>query len=599
MQRAQEGVEPPRSSAPLPFLNLDPRIGPPLRRARLWLTLTLALGVGRGALIVLQALVLSRAIARVFVFGGALADVAMEMQALLAIFLARAIVSWAGEIAAFRVAAGVKSELRDRLFRHIQTLGPAYVKGERTGELIHTLVEGIEALDAYLGQYFPQLVLAALVPLGILVFVFSLDPLSGVVLLATGPLIPLFMILIGKAADALTRKQWRSLRIMSAHFLDVLQGLATLKMLGQSRQQAAIIARVSERSRDATMGVLRVAFLSAFALEMIATISTAMVAVQVGLRLLYGQMQFEQAFFLLVLAPDYYLPLRLLGTRFHAGMAGATAVQRIFEILDKPASLEISVKHPAGGAGHAPQGVALKLECVGYGYDGERPALKGVSFEIGSGEHLALVGPTGAGKSTVASLLLRFIEPDSGMILWNDRDLRETPPRVWRDWVAWVPQHPYLFDETVEANIRFGRPGATEEAIIRAAQQAFADEFIRSLPLGYETRLGERGVRLSGGEAQRIALARAFIKDAPLVLFDEATAHLDPETAAEVQEAMARLIRGRTALVITHRRNTMAWADRIIVLEDGRVVETGTHATLLRAGGAYHRLVGEEAQAHG
>jgi thiol reductant ABC exporter CydD subunit len=415
-------------------------------------------------------------------------------------------------------------------------------------------------------------------------------------------LIPIFTILIGSQADALTKRQWTSLSRMSAHFLDVLQGLTTLKLLGRSREQVRTIAQISERFRHATMGVLRVAFLSALVLEMVATLSTAVVAVQIGLRLLYGHLSFEQALFVLILAPEFYLPLRLLGTRFHAGMEGVAAARRIFEVLDTElptrdpciARVEAEPVLPSAGkarelAGHTPH---IRFEGVCYAYDGDQyPALENLSFEIAPGSKVALVGPSGAGKSTVAHLLLRFVEPDHGLIMVDGEPLSNLAPAAWRQTVAWVPQDPYLFHDTVAQNIRLARPTATPDQVAWAARQAHAHTFIVALPQGYDTVVGERGARLSGGEGQRIALARAFLKDAPLLILDEATANLDPEVEAQVQEALSRLLQGRTALVIAHRLGTVHHADRILVLSGGHLAQEGSHATLVSQEGMYRRLL--------
>jgi ATP-binding cassette subfamily C protein CydD len=467
-------------------------------------------------------------------------------------------------------------------------LGPAYTRGERSGELVNTAVEGIEALDAYFGQYLPQLALVTLIPLTVLAFVFPLDPISGLVLLLTAPLIPIFMSLIGSLADALTRRQWTSLSRMSAHFLDVLQGLTTLKLFGRSREQIQTIAEISDRFRQATLGVLRVAFLSALVLEMVGTISTAIVAVGIGLRLLYARLSFEEAFFVLLLAPEFYLPLRTLGARFHAGMSGVTAAQRIFEVLETPLPLSAS----AGGLRLPAPRFHIRFQDVHYAYeDGRRPALNGASFEIGPGQKVALIGPSGAGKSTLAYLLLRFIEPDRGQISVDGRSLGQLPATDWRERVAWLPQNAYLFNTTVAENIRLARPEAGPEEVIWAAKQAHADEFILALPQGYDTPIGERGARLSGGQAQRIALARAFLKDAALLIMDEPTASLDPELEALLQKSTERLLQNRTALIIAHRLSTVYRADQIVVLEAGRVVEVGTHETLLERGGVYRRLI--------
>ncbi|MCL4395228.1 MAG: thiol reductant ABC exporter subunit CydD, partial [Chloroflexi bacterium] len=572
------------------YVNLDRRLVEQLERARVWFAVTIALGAIGGALIIAQASELSKIVASVFLHGARIGDLWPRLLLLIGIMSARAVIVWAGEVSAFRIAARVKTDLHARLVDQLLRLGPAYVRGERTGDLLTAATDGIEALEAYYSQYLPQLVLAALVPLSILLFVAPIDLLSAVVLLVTGPLVPLFMILIGRAADALTRRQYSALSRMSAHFLDVLQGLTTLKILRASREQSSAIARVSERFRDATMDVLRVAFLSAFALETIATISTAVVAVEVGLRLLYGQMQFEPAFFILILAPEYYLPLRLLGTRFHAAMSGAAAGNRLFEILStegkSPDPLQPALSTAPGG--RSPR---VELRDVRYSYDGGRTALDGVSLVLEPGERAALVGPTGAGKSTLVSLLLRFISPDAGSIQVDNVPLGCVAASAWRQNVAWVPQDPYLFDASIADNIRLARPDACTTDLVKAATMADADDFIRSLPQSYETLIGERGARLSAGQAQRIAIARAFLKDAPFVILDEATSNLDVASQAQIQDAIEQLLQGRTCLIVTHRLDTIQRADQIVVLSQGRVAESGRHASLIDTHGPYYRLV--------
>lgn len=598
-------------------MHLDHRLLHLLRGVRAPFALGVILSLGAGLLLVAQAYLLAQIVSRVFLDGQGLADVRGLLIALLIIALARAGMLWGSEAAAHHAAGQIKTDLRERLFAHLIALGPAYTRGERSGELANTATNGIEALDAYFSQYLPQLALAALVPLATLIVVFPLDVLSGVVLLVTAPLIPFFMILIGSMADRLTRRQWTQLSRLSAHFLDVLQGLPTLKLFGQSRAQIAIIRRVSEQFRDTTMSVLRVAFLSALALELLATLSTAIIAVEIGLRLLYGHITFDEAFFILVLAPEFYLPLRLLGSRFHAGMSGAAAAARIFDVLEiSPApqsALELAppsiqwrgdltgdgfpLSAVQGGGqeeGLTSSPASLHFDSVYYAYE-DRLALNGVTFTIPAGQRIALVGPSGSGKSTIAQVLLRFITPAAGHITVNGRDLADIPPDTWRAAVAWVPQMPYLFAASVADNIRLGRPDAPIENVIRAAQQAHADDFIRALPGSYDTPIGERGARLSGGQAQRIALARAFFKDAPLLILDEATANLDPDTEALIQDAINALLRDRTALIIAHRLNTIQAADQIVVLDRGTVAETGAHADLIAASGPYSRLVNAHA----
>jgi ATP-binding cassette subfamily C protein CydCD len=573
-------------------MRFDARLLRLARQTGLYFVITVGLGFAGGVLIVWQARTLSLMISQVFLDGLGLGQVKAALQLLLELFLLRAASAWGMEAAASAAAQHVKTSLRRQLFAHLLDLGPGFTHGERTGELVNTATEGIEALDAYFSQYLPQLALAALVPLTLLAFIFPLDWLSGLVLLLTAPLIPLFMVLIGSLAEALTRRQWQSLSRMSAYFLDVLQGLTTLKIFGRSRAQAKVIAQVSERYRQTTLGVLRVAFLSALALEMIATLSTAVVAVEIGLRLLYGRLAFEQAFFVLLLAPEFYLPLRLLGTRFHAGMAGVAAAERILSILETKRPGRSMVE--SQGATALPEdlsGLEICFNEVHYTYPDGRSGLNSASFELVPGKVTALVGPSGSGKSTLASLLLRFIEPDQGQIEVNSAPLSAIPAGEWRRRVAWVPQEPYLFAGSVAENIRLARPEASQAEIEAAAKFAYAHDFIRGLPQGYDTSLGERGARLSGGQAQRIALARAFLKDAPLLILDEPTSNLDPENEALIEQATTRLLAGRTTLVIAHRLNTVARASRIIVLENGRVAEQGAPTELQARPGTYQRLL--------
>jgi ATP-binding cassette subfamily C protein CydCD len=587
-------------------MKLDTRLLNLARSSQLGLYLTITLGFGAGLLTILQACWLSKVVSGVFLEGQNLSDAGAYLAFLFLVIVLRAWATWGSEVAAGSVALQVKTSLRGKLYQHLLGLGPEYTRGEQTGELINTAIEGIESLDNYFSQYLPQQVLAALVPLTILFFIFPLDLLSGFILLLTAPLIPVFMILIGNLANSLTKKQWQSLSRMSAYFLDVLQGLTTLKILGHSREQIKVIASVSERFRETTMQVLRVAFLSSLALELIATLSTAIVAVEIGLRLLYYTpgnsllgIRFEQAFFILLLAPEFYLPLRMLGTRFHAGMAGVTAAGRIFEILAQPAGVSSqdvsSQAAPADDAQGNPVKIAIppavKFSQVRFTYPDGRLALDGLSFDLPAGKITALVGASGSGKSTIAQLLLRFLELKEGNIYIEHRSLQDLPRQEWLAKIAWVPQNPYLFNQTVAANIRLGKASADMQAVIATAKQAGAHPFITALPDGYDTLIGERGTRLSAGEAQRIALARAFLKDAPVVILDEASANLDPRTEAHLFSGFQQLMQGRTVLVIAHRLATVLGSDRILVLEKGRLVQEGTHALLAAQDGPYRQLV--------
>ena len=561
-----------------------------IRGVRTPLAAAVLLGALAALLIIAQAFCLSSIISGVFLGGRTVRQVWGTPLVLLSVIAARGILAWGSEVTANRAGGRARTGLRERLVAHLFALGPAYIRGERSGELVSVLCEGVEALDPYVSQYLPQVVLAVLVPTILLAAIFWIDVPSGVILLIVTPILPFIMAVVGMMARAETKRQWRSLGLMSAHFLDVLQGLTTLKIFGGSRRQVEAIRHTSDRFRRTTMRMLRVAFFSSLVLELGATISTAVIAVEIGLRLLDGLMPFQQALFVLLLAPEYFLPLRLLGARYHAGMTGKVAGQRIAEILNTPVAVSQPPARPSPSQFIA--GGTIHFERVGYTYDGQRPALHDVSFDIQPGKKVALVGPSGAGKSTVAHLLLRFIEAERGAVLVDGTPLEKIPVQQWRKCIAWVPEHPYLFHATVAENIRLGCEQASLSAVIEAAQLACAHEFIQALPQGYDTVIGERGLLLSGGEAQRISLARAFLKNAPLLILDEATSYLDAENQTGVLEAISRLKRGRTVLIIAHRLSTVYDADQIVVIDGGRVVAEGTHDALLRQSSIYRQFVG-------
>jgi ATP-binding cassette, subfamily C, bacterial CydD len=569
----------------------DPRLLRYASAARGYLLLTVGLGLAGTVLILAQAGLLAHALASA-VGGPSTAALAGTLIALLAVLAARAGASYGGEVTALRAAATIKSQLRGRLTAQALRLGPAWLGGQQAGEITTLATRGLDALDAYFARYLPQLVLACLVPIAVLIRVGLADWVSAVVIAVTLPLIPVFAVLVGLHTKAQTRRQWMLLGRLGGHFLDVVEGLPTLKVFGRATAQADVIAKVTDEHRRATMSTLRVAFLSALVLELAATLATALVAVEVGLRLLAGHMSYQTALLVLLLTPEAYLPLRAVGAQFHASVEGAAAAEQAFGILDVPvpAALAELPAHPArqeAAAGQPvhpsqpparPTGAAdlrqdtITLREVTLSYPGrDLPALDHVSLAIRPGDHITLTGPSGAGKTSLLALLLRFTGPSGGTIEAGPAELAAIPAGPWLAQIAWVPQHPYLFAGTAAENIALGQPAADRDAVARAASVAGAAGFIEALPDGYDTQLGERALRLSAGQRQQIALARAFLRDAPLLLLDEPTAHLDPVSAGQVRRSLRTLMARRTVIHVTHRGELAPGTDQMLALDRGRL----------------------------
>jgi ATP-binding cassette, subfamily C, bacterial CydD len=544
---------------------LDPRLVRRTRSVRPLLAVDVTLGVATIAPVVLQATLLAGIVARVF-DGASLDELRVELVALALAFASRGALAWAMELAGRRAAASVLSELRLALVERRLTAQPSAADGTQAGEIAAAAVQGIAALEAYFARYLPQLVLASTLPIAVVAWVATIDLESALVMLLTLPLVPVFMWLIGRATEQRTRERWHALRGLSTHFLDVVRGLPTLRALNRSHAEAAAIAEVGERYRRATMGTLRVSFLSGSVLELAATLGVALVAVTVGVRLVGGGLGLEAGLTVLVLAPELYLPLRRLGAEYHASADGLAVADRMLTLIDGPAAAA-----PGGPRRPLSPAVApVRLERVSFAYPARAGlVLDGLELELAPGETVALVGASGAGKSTVAALLLGLLQPAAGRVTVGGSDLARCDLDAWRRHVAWVAQQPALLRGSIAENIRLGAPAATNEQVHAAAAAAGADGFIRALPGGYATGVGDGGRPLSPGERRRIALARALLRDAPLVILDEPTADLDPESVAIVGSAVRRLAEGRTVLLIAHRAELVAHADRVVRLVRG------------------------------
>jgi ATP-binding cassette subfamily C protein/ATP-binding cassette subfamily C protein CydD len=506
------------------------------------------------------------------VLSGAFAVAALFPMAL--VVVARGALGWAQGVLAGRTATALKSVLRRKLLSRYQDmfedLGPA---AYRSGELVTLAGRGLDALDPYLTGYLPAVAVAGVVPVAVLIRIFVADLGTAVIILLTLPLIPVFGALVGWTTRTVTERQWRALARLGGHFLDVVRGLPTLRAFGRARYQASVIHDVAEAHRAATMRTLRVAFLSSLVLELVASLSLALVAVPVGLRLLSGSLDLHTALLVLLLAPEAYLPLRAMGAKFHAAMEGVAAADEAFAVINPaeedagPRRQEAAAAPPAGSP---PE---IRLEGVTVRYPGrDDPALDDVSLVIAPGERVAIVGPSGAGKSTLLHLLLGFVTPSRGRVLVDGTDLAGLDLDQWRRLLAFVPQRPHLFASSVADNIALGS-GAAPGEIHAAAAAAQAAEFVEELPDGYDTTLGERGANLSAGQRQRVALARAFCRPgAEALLLDEPTARLDGRSEAAVVEATRKLAEGRTAIFVAHRPAIIDLADRVIRLDGGRLI---------------------------
>lgn len=519
------------------------------------------LAVTTAVLLVVQWSLVAAVVAGV-VAGGAPADHLAPLLGALAAWLARAGLVAARDRLAARASSRVRRQVRADLVRGLLRRGPDAVTDERAGELVTTLTGGVAMLDALVARAVPGAVTAAVVPPLLAAVVLVTDPPSGLLLLVGGPLVGVFLWLVGTRAQRSSQAQWETLGRLGALLVDTLRVLPTLVAFGRARSAGRWLTEVGENYRAATMRVLRSAFLSGFVLEFGAALCTALVAVTVGVRVFGGALGFEVALLVLLLTPEFFAPLRALGADHHAALEGRPAAERVVALLDAP--------EPARGTGTVGPGVphvALR------GIVLRRAGLDGLDLDLPPGSRTALVGPSGAGKSSVARLLLGLTAPDAGEVLVDGVPLTALDPDAWRARVAYVPERPWLLPGTVADNVRVGRAGATDAEVAEALRRADADGFVAALPRGADTPLGEDAARLSGGERLRIALARAFVKDAAVIVLDEPTSQLDPGTEAAVLAALDDLAAGRTVLTVTHRSAPLALHDRVVELVGGRVRE--------------------------
>ncbi len=541
---------------------MDPRLLRYTRGTRRFLLCTVGLGGVTACLVLAQAWLIANTISDVVVHHDGLTTVRTLMVLLALVIVGRAAVGWLGELMANRTSAAAKSELRSALVGQIARLGPSGIDRERSSRLVVLATTGIDALDNYFARYVPQLFLAVMVPVAVIVVVAGADWISAVIIAVTVPLIPLFLSLVGASTKTRMARQAGLLHRLAGHFLEVVAGLPTLKVFGRAKAQVDAVRTITDRYRKATMATLKVAFLSSLILELLATVSVALVAVAVGLRLLGGHLSLATALFVLILAPEAYLPLRLLGTTYHASAEGMQAIGDVVAVLERPV--------PTAGTRRDvpdPSTAPLRVEDLEVCYPGRMlPALSGATLAVDPGEIVAVAGPSGCGKSTLLGVLLGLAPPWTGSVRIGEVSLPDLDPDAWRARVAWVPQHTHLFARSIADNIRLGHPDATDGAVRRAISDAGLDEVVARLPDGVETVLGADGWGLSAGERQRVALARAFVRDAPLLLLDEPTANLDGRTEESVLAAIRRLMVGRTVLMVAHRSSLLAEADRVVRL---------------------------------
>ena len=545
---------------------LDPRLMRYASGVRTLLVVSVCIGVVSAVVVVIQAVLIAGILSDVIIGGQGPAEVSGRLGWLAVVIAVRAALAWAAEELAKRSASSVTVGLRRDLLRHAARLGPRWRSGEHGGELSVLATSGVESLNDYIARYLPQLVLSVVVPLIMLVYLFTADLTSAVIVAVTLPLIPLFMALVGWYTQRETRAKWESLSRLAGHFTDVVAGLPTLKVFGRAKAQAAAVRTVTEDYRKASMVTLRVAFLSSMVLELLASLSVALVAVAIGLRLVYGDLTLEIGLAVLILAPEAYLPLRQLGTQFHAAADGVAATAKVLAILDTPIPVP-------GTRTDVPEVPGFRLVAATVGTAGERGTVGPLTLDIPAGRTTVITGDSGAGKTTLLQLLAGVQRPESGEVLVTggpaDLDLTEVDPDAWRVHLAWAGQGAAMQAGSIRDNLALGNSSVDDATLRSALESVDAAGFVDELPNGWHTLLGESGAGISQGQRQRLALARALARPASVLLLDEPTAALDEHTEQQVLAGIAAAVRGRTVVLVTHRLAPVALGDTVIALRPG------------------------------
>lgn len=557
------------------------------------LKFSIALGTINALFMIGSCYLLAEIIHRVLFEGAQLHQVSTFLWPLGGIILTRSVLLAISQRFSAKAARNIKSAMRKNLLAKLTQLGPNYVDKRGHGATLNTVHDGVEALHDYYANYLPSVAYSALIPLAILLVIFPTDWQAGLIFLCTAPLIPFFMILVGHKAEQLNQARWQQLAVLGNYFFDRIKGLTQLKLFDATERELKEIGRISDDFRHATLSVLKIAFLSSFALEFLATISVALVAVLIGFRLFFGTLDFATGFVVLLLAPEFYLPLRKLGNHYHARLAGISAAGDMLDILQAPVS-------DAGADVPEQQEVDLgtqqhiesvTINGLDFTYPDSQEGIKCINLSLGNSGMIAFVGPSGAGKSTLFDCILGFHPQVIPHIEVNGQSLIPGQIQSWQRHIAWIPQQPTLFFASIIDNIKLGQPDATMEEVQNAAAQAGAIDFIHALPNGFATILGEQGEGLSGGQKQRIALARAFLKQSPILLLDEPTAHLDSATEHSVQEAINEYAKTHLVLVIAHRLRTLQQAKLVIVLDAGQVRQKGSYQQLCTEKGLFRDML--------